>query len=184
MTPSCNGLLPVLTQARKLYAYGEQQDYFNQPNCIGSLIPCSTTSSAPLWGIPDRFPRSNRGTGFVRYGNARHLSGLACVISNAGHGSQRMFVGQHHASEQWIDILHPSMKPVIIDKKGYGNFGVQAMSASVWVDSATVDRDGLKRDLYVHVPILASPRTPDCFLDRGLMTNSIVPPSNVNIYDT
>ncbi|CAG7994898.1 unnamed protein product [Penicillium nalgiovense] len=121
VTPSCNGLLPVLTQARKLYAYGEQQDYFNQPNCIG----------------------------FIRYGNARHLSGLACVISNAGPGSQRMFVGQHHASEQWIDILHPRMKPVIIDKKGYGNFGVQAMSASVWVDSATVDRDGLKRDLYV-----------------------------------
>ena len=133
---------------------------------------------------PFFFSRSNRGTGFVRYGNARHLSGLACVISNAGPGSQRMFVGQRHASEQWVDILHPNMKPVIIDNKGYGNFGVQAMSASVWVDSATVDRDGLQRDLYVYVPILASPGTPKCFLDCGLITNPIVLPSNVNIYDT
>ncbi|KAJ5951192.1 uncharacterized protein N7479_009605 [Penicillium vulpinum] len=123
MTPSCNGLLPVLTQARKLYAYGEQQDYFDQPNCIG----------------------------FVRYGNARHLSGLACVISNAGRGTQRMFVGQRHAFEQWTDLLHPEMKPVVIDKNGYGNFGVQGMSASVWVDSATVDRDGLKRDFNVNI---------------------------------
>lgn len=68
-----------------------------------------------------------------------------------------MFVGQHHAHEQWTDLLHPNMKPVIINQKGYGNFGVQAMSASVWVESATVDRDGLKRDLYVYVLILASP---------------------------
>lgn len=63
-----------------------------------------------------------------------------------------MFVGQQHAYEQWTDLLHPSMKPVIINKKGYGDFGVQAMSASVWVDSATMDRDGLKRDLYVYFP--------------------------------
>lgn len=35
MTPSCDGLLPILMQARKLYANGEQQDYFDQPNCIG-----------------------------------------------------------------------------------------------------------------------------------------------------
>jgi alpha-amylase len=60
-----------------------------------------------------------------------------------------MFVGQHHAYEQWTDLLHPTMKPVIIDKKGYGKFPVQGMSASVWVDSATVDQSGLKRDLYV-----------------------------------
>lgn len=39
MTPSCDGLLPILMQARKFYANGEQQDYFDKPNCIGSLDP-------------------------------------------------------------------------------------------------------------------------------------------------
>lgn len=34
MVPSCDGRLPVLCQARKLYAYGEQQDYNDQSHCI------------------------------------------------------------------------------------------------------------------------------------------------------
>ena len=86
-------------------------------------------------------------TGFVRYGNARHLSGLACVISNAGSALQKMYVGQRHAYEEWIDLLHSEMKPVVIDKKGYGVFAVKAMRASVWVESASVSREGIKRDL-------------------------------------
>lgn len=68
-----------------------------------------------------------------------------------------MYVGQQHAYEQWTDVLHPNMKPVIINKNGYGNFGVQGMSASVWVDSAAVDRDNIKRDLYESIPILPLP---------------------------
>ncbi|KAJ5794270.1 CAZyme family GH13 [Penicillium paradoxum] len=117
-TPSCDGKLPLLMQARKLYAYGEQQDYFNLPNCIG----------------------------FVRYGNARHLSGLACVISNAGAGVQRMYVGKRHAYEEWTDLLHPEIKRIVIDKKGYGCFSVKAMNVGVWINSATADSDNLKRD--------------------------------------
>lgn len=31
--------LSTLALARKLYAYGEQRDYFNQKNCIGELFP-------------------------------------------------------------------------------------------------------------------------------------------------
>ncbi|CAG8424608.1 unnamed protein product [Penicillium salamii] len=123
MTPSCDGLLPILMQARKLYANGEQQDYFDQPNCIG----------------------------FVRYGNARHLSGLACVISNSGSAVQRMYVGRRHAYEEWIDLLHPDMKAVVIDKKGYGGFAVKAMSASVWVESAAVNREAIIRDFDVNI---------------------------------
>ncbi|KAJ5357181.1 CAZyme family GH13 [Penicillium brevicompactum] len=123
MTPSCDGLLPILMQARKLYANGEEQDYFDQPNCIG----------------------------FVRYGNARHLSGLACVISNSGSAVQRMYVGERHAYEEWIDLLHPDMKPVVIDRKGYGRFAVNAMSASVWVESAAANRDSIIRDFDVNI---------------------------------
>ncbi|KAJ5682894.1 hypothetical protein N7462_006059 [Penicillium macrosclerotiorum] len=35
LRPSCKGKLPVLMRARKLYAYGEQRDYFERRNCIG-----------------------------------------------------------------------------------------------------------------------------------------------------
>lgn len=35
MIPECDGKLPILTQARKNFAYGEQDDYFDKPNCIG-----------------------------------------------------------------------------------------------------------------------------------------------------
>lgn len=38
LPPSCDGKLPVLILARKLYAYGEQQDYFDRRNCIGMNI--------------------------------------------------------------------------------------------------------------------------------------------------
>lgn len=34
--PACDGKLPLLAQARKQYAYGEQENYFDEPNCVGS----------------------------------------------------------------------------------------------------------------------------------------------------
>ena len=36
--PSCGNKLADITLARKLYAYGEQDDYFNEANCIGMSI--------------------------------------------------------------------------------------------------------------------------------------------------
>ncbi|PLN83441.1 alpha-amylase [Aspergillus taichungensis] len=116
MIPSCGGKLPILCRARKLYAYGYQQDYFDRPNCIG----------------------------FVRYGNLRHPSGLACIISNAAASQKRMYVGRQHVKERWTDVLGWHKKTVIIDKKGYGVFPVSAMSVSVWVDSAAKGRDTLQ----------------------------------------
>jgi hypothetical protein len=35
--PACDGRLPNLVLARKLYAYGEQEDDFTSPNCIGMI---------------------------------------------------------------------------------------------------------------------------------------------------
>ncbi|KAH8432285.1 alpha-amylase [Aspergillus melleus] len=116
MTPSCGGRLPILAKARKLYAYGEQQDYFDQPNCIG----------------------------FVRYGNLYHPDGLACVMSNSGSSKKRMYVGRRHAREKWTDILGWHTKVVTIDKHGYGVFPVSSMSVGVWVNSLAKGRDGLE----------------------------------------
>ncbi|GAQ35931.1 alpha-amylase [Aspergillus tubingensis] len=115
MAPSCRGKLPILARARKLYAYGLQRDYFDKPNCIG----------------------------FVRYGNRRHPSGLACVMSNTGPSRKRMYVGRRHAKETWTDILQWCDQTVVIDPKGYGEFPVNAMSVSVWVNSEAEGRDSL-----------------------------------------
>ncbi|KAJ5892046.1 CAZyme family GH13 [Penicillium subrubescens] len=123
MAPACNGKLPILTKARKLYAYGEQEDYFDQPNCIG----------------------------FVRYGNARHRSGLACVISNAGAAKKRMFIGRQNTNQRWIDILGHQPGAVVIDKRGYGLFPVNSMSASVWIDSAVVAGSGVEDKFNINI---------------------------------
>lgn len=119
LTPSCKGKLPVLTRARKLYAYGEQRDYFDRRNCIG----------------------------FVRYGNRRHPSGLACVMSNGKPTQKRMYVGQWHAGELWTDILDWCPESVTIDRDGYGVFPVAGMSVSVWVKATAEGRDFLSLHL-------------------------------------
>lgn len=60
--PSCGGALPNLALARKLYAYGEQADYFDYATCLG----------------------------WVRYGTWDRPFGCAVVLSNAGPGEKRM----------------------------------------------------------------------------------------------
>ncbi|KAL4780515.1 glycoside hydrolase superfamily [Aspergillus varians] len=102
------GKLSALTQARKLYANGAQRDYFDKENCIA----------------------------FVRYGNARHPFGLACIMSNAGPSQKLMFVGRTHAGERWTDFLESRQETVKIDRKGYGMFPVAEHSVSVWVNSS------------------------------------------------
>ena len=62
---ACGGKLPDLTLARKLYAYGEQDDYFDEANCIG----------------------------FARRGTWDHPAGLACVMSNTGAGQKKVRTG-------------------------------------------------------------------------------------------
>ncbi|KAJ5858582.1 hypothetical protein N7534_003859 [Penicillium rubens] len=115
--PSCSGTLPILTRARKLYAHGEQRDYFNRRNCIG----------------------------FVRYGNYKHPFGLACILSNGGASYKRMFVGHRHAGELWTDILGHRNEAVLINNCGYGVFPVAAMSVSAWVNSQAEGRNGINR---------------------------------------
>ncbi|KAL4880235.1 glycoside hydrolase superfamily [Aspergillus karnatakaensis] len=111
--------LPILMQARKLYANGAQRDYFEKKNCIG----------------------------FVRYGNLAHPFGLACIMSNAGTSRKRMFVGTPHVGEEWTDILRSRTDVVTINKKGYGVFPVGSYSVSVWVNSSPECRRDLQQNL-------------------------------------
>lgn len=151
MEPACKGKLPILTQVRKDFAYGEQQDYFDATNCIGMSKSTFPTQQD-----------NNDNAGFIRYGNARHRSGLACVMSNAGAATKRMYVGPGHINEEWTDVLRlgsTDTPSVIIDKWGYGEFPVDGMSVSVWVDSAAAGRANLHDQLYVS-PFVLSPQFP------------------------
>jgi alpha-amylase len=112
-SPSCGGKLADLMLARKLYAYGEQEDYFEEENCIGWVCR----------GTPDR-----------RFG-------LACVMSNAGPGERSMFVGEMHKGERWTDVLGWEEGEVRISDKGWGVFPCPGVSVSVWVNSEAEGRD-------------------------------------------
>ncbi len=99
--------LKTLIELRKEKAYGEQHDYFDNQNFVG----------------------------FTREGDFEHLqSGLAVVISNAGDGEKKMYIGKQYAGEKYIDSLGNCTEEVIIDNEGYGIFKVKGKSTSVWVE--------------------------------------------------
>lgn len=122
-------------RARKLYAHGEQRDYFDKRNCIGKSSPTSSSSLA------------DNLEGFVRNGNLYHPHGLACIISNGAASYKRMYVGKKHCGEEWTDILEWCVGTVIIDRRGYGIFPVSAKSASVWVSVNAGGRKDIDRPL-------------------------------------
>jgi alpha-amylase len=111
--PSCGGALPTLCLARKLYAYGRQDDYFDYPTCIG----------------------------WTRLGTWDRRWGMAVVISNAGTGEKRMFVGEMHAGEKWTDVLRWESGEIVIGSDGFGNFVCGQCSVSVWVNKDAEGRD-------------------------------------------
>ncbi|KAK6845018.1 alpha-amylase [Apiospora arundinis] len=111
--PSCGGALPKLSLARKLYAYGKQQDYFDYASCLG----------------------------WVRYGTWDRKDGCAVVISNAGPGEKRMHVGEVHAGEVWTDVLGWSDREVTIGDDGFGDFVCGGTSVSIFVNREAEGRD-------------------------------------------
>ncbi|MCJ1293195.1 hypothetical protein MMC34_004748 [Xylographa carneopallida] len=111
--PSCGGKLPDLCLARKLYAYGKQNDYFDYPTCIG----------------------------WTREGTADYPYGLACVLSNARPGEKTMYVGYLHKGEVWTDVLGWEPSEVTIDEHGNGLFLCPGTSVAVWVKKDAPGRE-------------------------------------------
>jgi alpha-amylase len=107
--PTSGGaILPRMMQARRLWAYGSQLDYFDDPHCIG-------------------FARSGHP---ARSGGA----GLAVLMTNAWEYKKKvMCVGKRHAGERWTDLLKWCPGTVTIDSNGFGTFSVGPRSVSVWV---------------------------------------------------
>ena len=111
--PSCGGKLPDLCLARKLYAYGKQNDYFNAPHCIG----------------------------WTREGTWDKPFGLACIMSSKGPNRKRMNTGKRHAGEIWTDILGWERSKVTIGKDGNGMFPCSGGSVSVFVNRDAEGRE-------------------------------------------
>ena len=111
--PSCSGKIPDMALARKLYAYGEQNDYWDQPNLIG----------------------------WVRRGTWDKPDGCAVVMSNAGDGEKRMYVGEMHAGEKWTDVLGWEGREIDIGQDGFGMFPCGSCSVRIYVNKAAKGRD-------------------------------------------
>lgn len=98
--------LKTLMLIRKNRSYGLQHDYFDHNNFVG----------------------------WTQEGDNEHInSGLAVVISNAGDGYKRMYVGNKNVGEKYIDCLGNCEEEVTIDEDGCGNFSVKSRSVSVWI---------------------------------------------------
>lgn len=98
-------VLDTLLYARKELAYGEQTDYFDDPNCIG------WTRSGNEGGTP-----------------------LAVTISNDVANSKTMEIGSDWAGQAFHDILGNCSDTVTIDEDGWGDFPVSEKSVSVWTN--------------------------------------------------
>jgi alpha-amylase len=111
--PSCGGQLADIVLARKLYSYGECNDYWDYPTCLG----------------------------WVRRGTWDKPDGCAVVISNAGPGQKRMYVGNEHAGETWTDVLNWERSETKIEDDGFGTFVCPGCSCSIWVNRDAKGRD-------------------------------------------
>ncbi|KAG8823804.1 hypothetical protein FRC19_003107 [Serendipita sp. 401] len=102
--------LADIVRARKFFAYGELQEYWDHNNCIG----------------------------WVRIGDEFH-DGCAVVICNGDdEGYKRMYIGNEQAGKEgkegnvWTDCLGWYQGETTIDDDGWGEFKCPARSISIW----------------------------------------------------
>ncbi|KEQ68239.1 glycosyl hydrolase domain-containing protein, partial [Aureobasidium namibiae CBS 147.97] len=110
---TCGDKLADLILARKLFAYGEFNDYWDNPNCIG----------------------------WVRKGTHDRKNGCAVVMSNTGSGKIKMYVGPEHKGWVWTDLLGWEQGEVTIDEEGNGVFNCPGCSIAVWVNKDVEGRE-------------------------------------------
>jgi|GEM_PF-2688944 len=88
--PMRDTLLPLM-QARRQYAYGKQNDYFDHENTIG----------------------------WTREGDAAQPgSGLAVLLTNASDGEKQMYVGERFAGTTFRDLTGNRKERITIEKDG------------------------------------------------------------------
>ncbi|WP_316789718.1 alpha-amylase [Pedobacter frigoris] len=98
--------IDVMLQVRKHFAYGEQFDYFDHPNCIG----------------------------WTRQGDEDHEnSGCAVLMSNGEAAQKMMHMGPKFAGKIFKNALCNEEDRVKIDDNGDGAFTVNEGKVSIWV---------------------------------------------------
>ncbi len=103
--PGKKEALDPLLYARYHKAYGEQEDYFDDPHMIGWV---------------------RRGVEEI----AR--SGCAVIITNGDESEKRMFVGEERAGQIWVDLTNSRDEQITIEEDGFATFPVNGGSVSVW----------------------------------------------------
>jgi alpha-amylase len=98
-------LIDKFLHARQIYAYGEQQDYFDHPNTIG----------------------------WTRLGDAKHPGGMAVVLTNGEGGGKWMNVGQPNCT--YIDLTEHVQDAIVTNDDGWAEFRCNGGSVSVWIKS-------------------------------------------------
>lgn len=100
-----NEMLDTILETRKLYSYGEQVDYFENPNVIG----------------------------FARKGDFAHPdSGIAVVLTDSTGGTIKMNMGMDFIGKQFYNCLEMEEEIVTIDSEGNGEFWCKDGGVSVW----------------------------------------------------
>jgi alpha-amylase len=93
--------------ARQHFAFGEQYDYLDHPNCIG----------------------------WTRVGNPDHPEGMAVVLSNGDEGTKRMETTKPKTI--YIDLTEQIKDSITTDDTGWAEFRCLAGSMSVWIPKPT-----------------------------------------------
>lgn len=101
--PSHKWIIDKFLEARQKYAFGDQYDYFDHPNCIG----------------------------WTRTGDENNQGGMAVLLSNGEDGLKSMQTASPNAT--YIDITEHINDPVITNDECWGEFRCPAGSVSVWI---------------------------------------------------
>jgi alpha-amylase len=97
-------ILPDLLTARQRFAYGEQVNYFDHPNCIA----------------------------WIRKGYDID-SGCIVIISNSEESYKKIDLGIENANTKYIDFLKQREDEIQTDENGKAVFRVNPKSVSVWI---------------------------------------------------
>ena len=98
--------LGKMIKIRYSYAYGDEEDYFDDPHIIG----------------------------WVRRGDLEHPdSGIAVLLSNGEGGTKRMFMGTDNAGAVFRDAIGYFPEEVVIDDDGWGEFRTESGNVAIWV---------------------------------------------------
>lgn len=102
-------MIDKILKARKTYAWGEEDDYFDHPQVVG----------------------------WVRRTDEEHSS-LAVLISIGDMAEKQMFVGKEEAGKTYVDLSGKNENEIIIDEEGNGNFQVGPGAITYWVDKESI----------------------------------------------